>query len=1001
MTGTRIQTLLAFAASLLLPPLTALQADEITFELSEPCNVASAGIYDANGTLVRTLLAGEKQEAGKRSIAWDGLDRNGRPAVPGKYEWRLFTSEGLKAEYLLALGTSPDWPAYEEWIGNHGGPMAVAVDAKGNVYCGAQMGEGPAFLLKMSPDGKHKLWSAEHYQVSQGAYRMAIIGDTLYVMQPNRKLIAVSTADGGNRSGYLKAFHDLLFPGDVAWDWQIDPKTKVNVGPMDMKAVGEQLAISYRDHDLVRFLSVTDRRVTREVKIERPGALAAGADGKLFIACEGRIVSLDAGADQVKPVVEDGELKTPVDMTFEPFSGDLVVALNAPDSQHIRRYHDGKLLRTYGLKAGREWGEFRPGDFRGLRGVQADGQGGFFTIESTPRRIAHFMGDSTLPQRQWFGSAHWGAGMTIDPEDPSVAYFEMEQGQGQFMRAKLDFKTRRWVLTHIYERLNCPEPTEMIHLRWRVMRRGGRTYLVSLGNNPRTSPFVIEVLDGGARLQIASFLGRSLRIPRHDWWREAAMRDGVVAGNSWVGMSWVDANCDGKIQSDEVRTHSPAGWGMHVWLDKDWNVYVAGSDKKVDAKGRAVLWYVIPNRATRAEDIPNWDWKDARPVKAEMPDELPRWQFPEMVGIAVGDDGSVYQMTRPSYRVGTTPEERAFKEERHGNGWPHSYSAVVRIFKWRPDGRLAWAIGKKANDKTHEQPGELACPVAFLGFAGDKFFIHDRTGRVTTAWTTDGLAAGYVFDRHADDGLPADRIYRVNGYWRCNYLMGDDHAIENFDLARDGQIYWSTPAVDAAALYRIHDWQGGARQSGVIEIKSPASAAKLTGSGLNAEYFAVPDLSGAAAVTRIDDQVWFRGLYLSFTPEIKARPFFPNDGPLPAGRFSARWTGEVEPRFTEDYRFVVYADGDDGLTPVPGDNVRLWIGDRLMIDHWEKVPPRAGGPRTATYASPLIALTAGIRIPIRLEFAANESQVPHLHLCWESRTQDREHVPAAALYPAK
>ncbi len=977
-----------------------LNAGDITFELGEPANVVSAGIYDAKGTLVRTLLSGGKQEAGKHSIAWDGLDRNGRPVAPGKYDWRIFTSEGLKAEYLLALGTSPDWPAYDGWIGNHGGPAALALDAQGNIYCGAEFGEGPPLLQKMSPDGKQKLWSDEQYQIGSGIYRMAVISEILYVMQLERKVVAVSTANGGNLSGYQKALYDALFPGDVVWDSQMDSK-KVKVGSMDMEAVGGQLAISYRAHDVVRFLSVTDHRITREVKIERPGALAAGADGKLFIACEGQIVSLDAGADQVKPVIEDGELKTPVGMTFEPVSGDLIVSLNAPDAQHIRRYHDGKLVRTYGRTAGREWGAFHPGDFGGLRDVQADGKGGFFAIEATPRRIAHFTEDATLPDREWYGSVHWGAAMTIDPEDPSVAYFEMEQGQGQFMRAKLDFKTRRWVLTHIYERLQWPEPTEMNYLRWRVMRRGGRTYLVSWGNNERTSPFVVEVLDGGTRLQMASFLGRSLKIPRYDWWLETAKREGVVAGNSWVGMSWVDTNGDGKIQSEEVSTHAPVGWGSHVWLDKDWNVYVAGTDEKVDDDGRAVLWYVVPNRAARAEDTPHWDWKDARAVKAEMPAELPRWRFPAMVGIAVGDDGSVYQMTRPSYRIGTTDEERGFKEERHGNGWPHSYSAVVRIFKWRPDGTLAWAIGKKANDKTHEQPGELACPVAFLGFAGDKFFIHDRTGRVTTAWTTDGLAAGYVFDRHADDGLPADRIYHVNGYWKCNYLMGDDHVIENFDLARDGQIYWSTPAVDAAALYRIHDWQGGARHSGVIEIKSPASAAKLTGSGLKAEYFPSPDLSGAAAVTRVDDQVWFRGLYLSFTPEVKARPFFTKDSPLPEGKFSARWTGEVEPRFSEDYRFVIYADGDDGLTPPPGGKVRLWIGDQLVVDHWEKIPPHAGGPRTAMYASSLIALTAGTRVPIRLEFSANESQVPHFHLCWESRTQDREHVPAATLYPAK
>ena len=108
-------------------------------------------------------------------------------------------------------------------------------------------------------------------------------------------------------------------------------------------------------------------------------------------------------------------------------------------------------MRTYGRAAGREWGAFHAGDFLGLRDVQADGQGGFFTIEATPRRIAHFTGGSTSPDREWFGSVHWGAGLAIDPEDPSVAYFEMEDGQ--FMRARLDFKTRRWELTHVYERL--------------------------------------------------------------------------------------------------------------------------------------------------------------------------------------------------------------------------------------------------------------------------------------------------------------------------------------------------------------------------------------------------------------------------------------------------------------------------------------------------------------------------------------------------------------------
>ncbi|MBE7500468.1 MAG: hypothetical protein HS113_09225 [Verrucomicrobiales bacterium] len=575
------------------------------------------------------------------------------------------------------------------------------------------------------------------------------------------------------------------------------------------------------------------------------------------------------------------------------------------------------------------------------------------------------------------------------------------------MRAKLDFQTKRWALTHIYERLRYPQPVEM-GLRWQVKHRGGRTYLVNCGENfHRYAPFVIEVLDGGARLQMAAFLGRINA--RFDWWRNAAQREGVKDGGSFfVGAGWTDANGDGQIQAAEARVaSSPLGNG-HVWLDQDFNVFIAAGDgnpKVPEANGRTTLWYKIPNRAARIEDTPGWDWKDAQPVNAEVPEEFRRWGFPEMRGIAVDDQGSIYQLTGPSYRVGKTPQEREFKEERHTPDWPHNYGAVARLFKWRADGSLEWAVGKKATVKRAEQPGEIAVPVAFLGFAGNKFFIHDRTGRVTTSWTTDGLAAGYVFDRHVDDGAPPETIYQVTGdVSPRNFLMGDDHVIQNWIHARDGQIYWATPGQDATALYRIHDWQGGARQSGTIAIKAVAAAAKLGGSGLKAEYFATPDLSGAPVVTRVDDQIWFRGVYFAYCSEIKAPPFFTGDSPVPATEFSARWTGEVEPRFREDYRLGFYYQGDRSGPGQSwqGSKVRLWVDDQLVLDGWNASPEPKGKPaRSRANTSAAVPLVAGRKVPIRIEFSANGAEKPHLHLHWESRTQDREHIPAAALYPSQ
>lgn len=997
--------LITLATLFLFASLLPTGAAEVAYTLPQEAQ-ASLAVYDSHGSLVRTLLSGEKLAAGAHAAEWDGLDRNGLPVAPGKYEWRSFASAGLKAEWLLALGTSTDWPAYDEWVGNHDGPHAVALDAEGGIYIGAASGEGVSVLLKMSPDGKKRLWSTGQMEVSDGVERLAVIGDTVFMMQRNKNVFALKTAGGNNREGYGKKFFNALHADDFAWRWEMsaEDKKRVHVTPMDMEAVGTQLACSYRDYGLVRFFSSVDGALVREVKIERPGALAADAKGTLFIAAEGKIFALAAGDEKARVVVEDAGLRSPVGFTVEPVSGDFIVALNGDKAQHIRRYHGGKLAATLGRETGRAFGAYEPRDFRGLHDVQADGRGGFYTVEAVPRRVAHFSGAAALPDREWFGSVHWGSMLAIDPEDPTIAYFEMEERQ--FMRAKLDLVAHRWTLTHIYERLDYPQP-DAVGLRWQVRHRGGRTYLVNCAENAlRYAPFLIEVVDGGARLKMASFLVRAgdEKLP---WWAEALKREGGKGGGSNAA-SWTDTNGDGVIQSDEARPGPETFGSGHVWVDAEWNVFVTANNQRprpIGPDGRAVLWYRIPNRAQRAEETPHWDWHDAQPVMAEVPAEFPRWQWPAMTGIAVDEAGAVYQITMPSYRVGATPEEQAMKEERHGSGWPHTYSATARIFKWRADGTLEWAIGKKANSKQREKPGELSCPVALLGFAGDKFFLHDRAGRVTTAWTKDGLAAGYVFDRHMDDGLPAETIYRVTGdVSPKNFLMGDDHVIQNFTLARDGQIYWATPGQDATALYRIHDWQGGARQSGSIEIKAPVPAAQRTGTGLSARYFPTADLTGPPALERVDAQVWFRGVWLAFSGEIKASPFFPPNSPLPERTFSAQWTGEIEPRFSEDYRLGVYLQGIPGgpKGEITGSKARLWIGDKLVLDHWDEVAPgKPAAPVSHTVRSTPLAWKSGQRVPIRLEFSAADATAPHLHLFWESRTQDREHIPATALYPTK
>ena len=105
-------------------------AAEISFELDKPGNV-SAAVYDAQGLLLRELVCGQSMAAGKHTLAWDGLDRNGVAQAPGDYTWKLLRTPGFEAKFLGMVGITTVEQPYDPWVGNNDGPSAVACDETG------------------------------------------------------------------------------------------------------------------------------------------------------------------------------------------------------------------------------------------------------------------------------------------------------------------------------------------------------------------------------------------------------------------------------------------------------------------------------------------------------------------------------------------------------------------------------------------------------------------------------------------------------------------------------------------------------------------------------------------------------------------------------------------------------------------------------------------------------------------------------------------------------
>ena len=101
---------------------------------------------------------------------------------------------------------------------------------------------------------------------------------------------------------------------------------------------------------------------------------------------------------------------------------------------------------------------------------------------------------------------------------------------------------------------------------------------------------------------------------------------------------------------------------------------------------------------------------------------------------------------------------------------------------------------------------------------------------------------------------------------------------------------------------------------------------------------------------------------------------------LSNGLYTVRWTGQVQPQFSDSYMFDVQS----------ADGCRLWVDDQLLINKWQS--------QGLTDWTNVIALQAGTRYDIKLEYLQSGG-APQAHLYWYSPDQAREIIPNSCLYP--
>jgi PA14 domain len=140
----------------------------------------------------------------------------------------------------------------------------------------------------------------------------------------------------------------------------------------------------------------------------------------------------------------------------------------------------------------------------------------------------------------------------------------------------------------------------------------------------------------------------------------------------------------------------------------------------------------------------------------------------------------------------------------------------------------------------------------------------------------------------------------------------------------------------------------------------------LQGDGLQAEYYNGVNFD-TLQLKRVDASVNFDWGTSAPDPTVNAE------------QFSVRWTGQIQPEYSEPYTFYTHTD----------DGVRLWVNGQQLVNNWTNQAP--------TEQQGSITLEAGKKYNIKLEYYDNTNGAVS-QLMWSSPSQAKQVISQDYLF---
>jgi hypothetical protein len=624
------------------------------------------------------------------------------------------------------------------------------------------------------------------------------------------------------------------------------------------------------------------------------------------------------------------------------------------------------------------------------------------------------------PVKEWFGGMDFYTQTALDPSDPSLGW--IRQDDEAIVLAKLDYAKRDWQPVAAYRWTEMFDPKgggtgDALYVwrqsyapwfsgrvpsfnRMRTMRRdldgdGKPELLLEF----TTLPLLLVHDEKNDRLRPLACLGL---MHRDLWaadntatveqlppaWAEAIRLAGGDPADAksrikYARYSWADENGDGLIDANELRlgeahrdTGSPTGanGGFCLRIDDALNAWIGGGS--TDKDGMYLIYK--PERIT-ACGAPVWPLQGvAAGPKTERRGET-RSILPVTDGGAFALLGGNGDGTKSSSTYDTAV---------HGWGWPSTMTDGMALLRLDAAGNRIWRSSSKVARWPHPR-GQLHGAWHLGRELKGCVPVFDWLEQPCEFWTTDGLYVGGLFDGRdpydgrdlSQPGSQPDRLYTwhgINGkrYGANNYDQQSPFAFDDFRTGGeaaelpDGSVVFLGQGKNNNPCYRIKGFDNWVRMSGVIAVNQDIIVPGQKGTGLKAEYFNNKNFTGSS-VLRNEECLWF-GINK------------PWPGEIPKENFSARWSGFIEPRFSEEYCISVYARGE----------FKMWIDGKEVQWAYQDYPREV---QISKGHSLPIRLRAGERVSLKIEYCATMPD-PSFHLNWESLSQPVEHIPTQALY---